>query len=697
MIAPDPHDSGPSPLLLSPPLSTNHRLQNDGPLRARRSHRFLGTLYYLRCGLETGLEARPTTIGHTTTRAFPAMPASEPDDAASSPIHRAVWERGSPSELFQSAAMETPGRVQTVMDRSFELIRQHRQQGTLWNAKQQLDEGVARELGAVGYWGLLAEPHLGGSGASFRSFAPFLTRIATQASSLAGLASVHSCLGPLHAIRTFGTPLQKAQFVPGLARGERLTAFAMTEPPAGSDLSAIRTRAERQGNDWVINGEKLFISNAALGRTIGLVCLIEQKPAMLICELPASENDQFQMYHYGLHALRHTANCGMRFRDFRVPYENRLVPPHGNGLTIAYHGLNRGRVAVCAIAAGTLRLMLANLLPWVHFRRTYGQPLAARELVQARLARLAALIIGCDALTAWCSGLLDQGYRGELECIVAKVFSTEAQKEAAIELLMKTQGGRAFLHGQLFGDYLYDFLAPCIYEGESSLLALAFLRRLVKNHLAERVEPLIEKLAQDGFTRFQPWRPDQLFQTGKPAIDHLRWRLEHQLSTFRPVALLDRFRQFMKALSLVRHQQHDPASAFRLFQPTSDRADRLQRYAKFGQQYLQRMALQLDRVCCAAAQQADQQLQFVELSHQIQRIVVVVCTASYAGQQKEPIVQAAAELLCSQLLSQALPKNQSLRQTSYTLASELGAAIAQQGFPGIEACEPSPIPFSYPQ
>src|SRR5262249_50186967 len=156
----------------------------------------------------------------------------------------------------------------------------------------------------------------------------------------------------------------------------------------------------------------------------------------------------------------------------RVPKENLLVPKQGDGLTIAYHGLNLGRLALLANSAGTMRTMLANILPWAGYRKTYGQLINTRELVKRRIARLAGLIAGADAILAWGSWLIDQGYRGEMECIVAKIFGSESQKEAAIELFMKTHGGRSFLKGHGFGDNVYDFLAPCIYEGEGEMLGL---------------------------------------------------------------------------------------------------------------------------------------------------------------------------------------------------------------------------------
>src|SRR5471030_2281466 len=180
----------------------------------------------------------------------------------------------------------------------------------------------------------------------------------------------------------------------------------------------------------------------------------------------------------------------MKFNQFRVPKENLLVPKTGDGLTIAYHGLNLGRLALCASAAATMRVFLANLLPWTAFRKTYGQPIQVRELIKRRIARLAGLIAGADALVAWGAWLIDQGYHGEMECIIAKIFGSESQKEAAIELCMKTHGGRSFLKGHLIGDNLYDYLAPCIYEGEGEVLGMAFFKSLVKEHGKQFFEPI---------------------------------------------------------------------------------------------------------------------------------------------------------------------------------------------------------------
>ena len=185
-----------------------------------------------------------------------------------------------------------------------------------------------------------------------------------------------------------------------------------------------------------------------------------------------------------------------------MPAENLLQPTRGDGLTIAYHGLNLGRVALCANAAGTMRLMLASMIPWAKFRSTYGaadrhpRTGAAPPRPPGRPDRRPAM-----PWSPWCCGLIDQGYRGEMECIIAKIFGSEAQKEAAIELFMKTHGGRSFLHGHIFGDNVHEYLAPCIYEGEGEMLGMAFFKSLVKQHGKQYFEPIGKALQAAGIKK----------------------------------------------------------------------------------------------------------------------------------------------------------------------------------------------------
>lgn len=371
-----------------------------------------------------------------------------------------------------------PPLASLVMERSLAHVRKCLEAGALYGADGRLRAELLSELAGSGYWGLRVDEQYGGSGASFGEFAPFLTRMSTLAGAVAGLGSVHGCLGAVARLQMFGTDSQKRRLLPPLARGERLSAFAMTEPNAGSDLTALRTVATRDGGDWVVHGEKVFITNLDYGRTVALVCQVDGQPQVLICELPDGPTDGFQLREYGLHALRRSINRGAVFSGLRVPGDNLLESPPGKGWPVIYQGLNQGRVALCANAAGSLRRMLAGLMPWVTFRQTFGVRIGDRQLVRCRVARLAALIVGCDAVVAWTSRLLDDGHRGEVESIVAKVLGAAALREATIDIALKTHGGRSFLHGHAVGDNLHDWMAPSIYEGESDLLSLALLKSL---------------------------------------------------------------------------------------------------------------------------------------------------------------------------------------------------------------------------
>src|SRR5207245_387632 len=162
----------------------------------------------------------------------------------------------------------------------------------------------------------------GGQGAPFARFGRFLTRVPTYDPMTAGFASVHGCIGAVDPVRSFGTPEQKAKFLPRLASGQALSAFALTEPCAGSDLTALRTTAVLKGDHYEVNGEKLFITNAIPGRTIGLVAMLDGKPAVFIADLPSQENENFQIVPYGLYALKHGYNNGLRFKNFHIPAEN---------------------------------------------------------------------------------------------------------------------------------------------------------------------------------------------------------------------------------------------------------------------------------------------------------------------------------------------------------------------------------------
>ncbi len=536
-----------------------------------------------------------------------------------SPIHKAVWDNKIPLELFSPPKQDRASVSLPAMEKSLEVLKKARRENRQYDSKGKLSEPLLQELADAGYWGLLIDKKYGGAGVEVRPFMSFLTRIAMVEPTAAGLASVHGCIGAVDPVKHFGNDQQKEKFLPKLASGEALSAFALTEPNAGSDLTALKTSAELQGDSYVINGEKLFITNAMEGRTVGIVCLVNGKPSAIIADLPREQNDQFQIKTYGLHALKHAHNVGLVFKNFKVPKDNLLVPTKGDGLTVAYHGLNMGRLALCATASGVMRLMLANMLPWAKFRETYGKAIETRELVKRRIARAAALIAGADALVAWGSWLLDQGFRGELECIIAKIFGSEAEKECAIELFMKTHGGRSFVSGHIFGDNVHDFLAPCIYEGEGEMLGMAFFKSLAKQHGSTYFEPIGKALHQHKISNFNPANPAHAWALKGELMKYSGWYLGQMLSA--------------KDSRTV--EGMDP---------------RLNEHINFAMEHLHQSPVELsENMVKHQLKLPDRQCRIAELSQRVQDAIIILVTCMWAHNENDKVMIAAADILCQDL------------------------------------------------
>ena len=589
---------------------------------------------------------------------------SKPYQTSNSPAHRAVWDHTMPIELFRSEPPAIDDAARKAMDECLAIVRRHKSAGTLMDDRRKIADGVLRDLAGAGYWGMLVDKEYGGFAVPFGAFARFLTQMATIDATVAGLASVHGCIGAVDPVRSFGTPEQKARILPRLGSGERLSAFALTEPGAGSDLTALKTTATLDGDDYIVNGDKLFITNAVEGRTVGLVCLIDGKPAVLIADLPDHEDETFQIVRYGLYALKHSNNNGLKFRNFRVPKDNLLVPSKGDGLTVAYHGLNLGRVALCAAASGTMRVMLANMLPWSSYRKTYGATIGSRELVRRRIGRLAALIVGADALVDWCSWLLDHGYRGEMECVIAKIFGSESQKEAAIELFMKTHGGRAFLHGHMFGDNVHEYLAPCIYEGEGEMLGMSFFKSLVKDHGKQFFEPIGMALQASGIKKPNMANPGHLWALRGAMVPYAKWRTSEMFAGSRVVNLPEGMDERLKA------------------------------HARYAADALGRSRMEISKTMVKhQLKLADRQCRMSELSSRLQDLLVMLATSMWAAGQPKGLIQDAADILCQDIGRKITGRRPS--DSYFRAVTKLGEAIEGGGFPEIAGIEAEAILMPY--
>lgn len=568
-----------------------------------------------------------------------------------SPVFRAVWSGFTPVDFFRNLALSKDGTraaplYQARMDAAVSVVSAHRVAGTLMGPDGKVSEAVINDLKSTGYWGALVGTEFGGWNSKLIDAMPLITRMAASGdATVAGMLSIHGCIGAVDPIMTYGSDALKKKYLPKLASGEILSGFALTEPGAGSDMTALKTKAVRDGDHFVVNGHKTFISNSYYGRTVGLVCMMQGKdlptadalrkkaeenpalaarvekelnrwrPMVIVCDLPASDTENFTLIKYGIHAVKHIYNHGLKFTNFRISAENLLVPEHGDGLTIAYHGLNRGRIALGANAAGTIRLLLKSCLPWADYRETYGEKIGNRQLVLDRIGDMAGIIVGGDAITNWTSSLLDEGYRGELECIIAKIYGARMLLEVSTNQAFKTHGGRSFLKGHLIGDNIHDFMAPSIYEGQDDMLDMAFLKGLIKQHGTKYMGPLAK------IKGFKPYNPVHLWK-GKWSL--LRIALFTLWAENKRFADVDRVRGIHKDL---------------------------QRHAVFAKKTIRKSMLKIHYAMLKhQIKLGDYQPRMIELSKDVRKAVemlVTCCHASQAGQDEVTVM--AADVLCRRL------------------------------------------------
>ena len=571
-----------------------------------------------------------------------------------SPVFRAVWEDTVPHELFTVDRAPMSRAVRERLDRSIDVVRRRRAAGTLYDGRGIVSEDTMRELAIAGYWGLRFDPRFGGAGASFAMLAEAITEMMLADPWIAGLASMQAALGPGSSLIDFGSPQQQERLLPPLARGERFGAFALTEPRASSDWSRLITTARRDGDRLLVTGEKVFITNAAPGRTISLLCWLDGRLELLVFELPWRESERFEIIDYRLRSPLHAANAGLRFRELPVPADSVLVSPSGDGRALAFRALNHGRVAVSATVAGMLRRIAGSVLPWVQQRETFGAPIATRELVQRRLGRLAARIVGCDALVAWAAALLDNGYRGELECITAKVFTTEALTQAVVGILLKTHGGRAFLDGNLFADHVHDLLAPAIYEGENELITLGFFSRLAQRHAAQYLAPIRDATHGAGFGRVDLRSPRQLWAARRPLASYVAWLVERKARQLGPLAV---------------------------------HAD-LDRLAELAGHLLRDAGTEISRLA-RHPHAVERQAMAHEVAVRVQRATAMLVVAHHAARANDPIVQLAGRCMAMELGYELV----GTRPPPHYYASlvELGEHVARDGFTPIANVERAPI------
>ncbi|MEU5384527.1 MULTISPECIES: acyl-CoA dehydrogenase family protein [Kitasatospora] len=346
-----------------------------------------------------------------------------------------------------------------------------------WDRAESIDLGILRKLGDLGFLGLTLPEEYGGSGGDHLAYCLVLEELGRGDSSVRGVVSV--TLGLVaKSVNAFGTEEQKRQWLPRLCSGEALGCFALTEPGTGSDAANLTTRAERDGDDWLISGAKMFITNGTWA-DVALVFARTGGPghrgvtAFLVpTDAPGFER---RLVH-GKLGLRGQATAELSFDRVRVPDGARLGEV-GKGFTVAMAALAKGRMSVAAGCVGIAQAALDAAVRYAGEREQFGKPIAAHQLVQELLADIAVDVDAARLLTWRVADLIDRGQPFATESSVAKLYASEAAVRCANNAL-QVFGGYGFIDEYPVGKYLRDARVMTLYEGTSQIHKLLIGRSL---------------------------------------------------------------------------------------------------------------------------------------------------------------------------------------------------------------------------
>jgi short/branched chain acyl-CoA dehydrogenase len=342
---------------------------------------------------------------------------------------------------------------------------------------------LIRGMGRLGLFAIPFPESVGGAGGDFLSYCLALEEIARADASCAITLEAAVSLG-ITPIVEFGTPAQRERWLAPLLAGERLWAFGLTEPEAGSDAGATQTRARREGDEWVINGRKAFITNAgteiSAGVTATTVTGNQENGAPLITTI-AVENGtpgytQAPKYHkLGWHA---SDTRELIFDDCRVPAEN-VIGTEGAGLQQFLRVLEGGRIAIAALSVGLAQACLDASLDYSVQRRQFGQPIARFQVTQFKLADMSTHIELARLMTWRAAAEVDAGRPGGVYASYAKLYASEMATACANQAV-QIHGGYGFMEESAVARYYRDCKVNEIGEGTSEVQRILIARSLLE-------------------------------------------------------------------------------------------------------------------------------------------------------------------------------------------------------------------------
>jgi alkylation response protein AidB-like acyl-CoA dehydrogenase len=348
------------------------------------------------------------------------------------------------------------------------------------DASGEFPSAILKKLGEMGFLGMTVPEVYGGGGSDFLSYILALEQVAYADASVAVTMSVNNSVA-CAPILTFGTPAQKQKYLKPLASGEVLGGFMLTEPDAGSDAAALKTRATKVDGGWRLNGAKAWITNGGVGRYF--VTMARTDPDKGKKGISAFILDADQP---GVNMGRPEAKMGLRssktvmvaLEDAFVP-EDALLGKPGDGLKVAFGGLDGGRIGIAAQALGIAQRAMDESVAYAKVRRSFGKPIGEHQMIQTYLAEMEARLQASRLLVYRAAAMKEAGKTCTVEAATAKLFTTESAVWLC-DRAVQIHGGYGYSQEYLVERLYRDVRVTTIYEGTSEIQRMVIARELLK-------------------------------------------------------------------------------------------------------------------------------------------------------------------------------------------------------------------------
>jgi alkylation response protein AidB-like acyl-CoA dehydrogenase len=338
---------------------------------------------------------------------------------------------------------------------------------------------MVEQMKELGLFGATIPVEYGGLGLSATTYAKIVEKIAETWMSLTGIFNSHLIMSAI--VTRLGTEEQKRTWLPKFASGEIRGGLALTEPDCGTDLQAIRTRARRSNDGYVVNGTKTWISNGIEGSCFALLVKTdpEAEPrhkgmSMLLAPKGAGFRVGRKLEKMGYKGID---SAELIFEDYHVPAEN-LIGGEGRGMQAALSGLELGRINIAARGCGLAAAALNDSVRYSQIRRTMGKPICEHQAIQLKLGEMATRLQAARLLTYDAARAYDKGERCDMEAGMAKYFASEAAVENSLEA-MRIHGGYGYSKEYHVERYFRDAPLMCIGEGTNEMQRIIIAKQLI--------------------------------------------------------------------------------------------------------------------------------------------------------------------------------------------------------------------------